>query len=129
MFRNNRIVGLEEHSEWFQNSLANPSRKIFIGEILNKKIGICRFDQKNSKNCAEISINLNPAMRGKNLGYIFLKNSMLLYQEDKPTNLLAEIRKDNIASIKIFEKCGFVVESSKDEFISYKCKIKLTTSE
>ncbi len=112
----NKKITREEHEVWYQNSLKNPLRKLYIGLDLNEKIGICRFDYNELDNCSEVSINLNPKMRGKNLAYQFLFGSIKKYILDRPCKLKAIIKKENKASLKIFERCNFIYVVEDDNF-------------
>jgi RimJ/RimL family protein N-acetyltransferase len=116
MFVNNKKVTREEHEIWFQSSLRNPLKKLYIGIDSNEKIGICRFDYDESNNSSEVSINLNPKMRNKNLSYQFLVSSIKKYTLENPCTLKATIKKENKASLKIFEKCVFVYFAEDDDF-------------
>jgi RimJ/RimL family protein N-acetyltransferase len=107
MFTNNNTIALEEHKKWFESGLINSSRKLYIGIIKKEKVGICRFDLDKLTNISEVSINLNPSMRGKNLSYELLFNSIKIYRKNNFGKLAAKIKKENEASLKIFEKCGF----------------------
>ena len=40
----NNKVTLEEHKKWYESSLTNPLRKIYIGILTDEKVGICSFD-------------------------------------------------------------------------------------
>ena len=117
MFITDKKVDLEEHNKWFKNSLTNPLRTLYIGLTLDKKVGICRFDYDGSTNCSEVSINVNPLMRGRNLSYDFLKNSIKRYlalREKNKCSLTATIKKENKAGTKLFEKCGFKLIDEDD---------------
>jgi RimJ/RimL family protein N-acetyltransferase len=116
MFVNNREVTREEHEIWYQSSLKNPLRKLYIAIDSNEKIGICRFDYDELDNCSEVSINLNPKMRNKNLSYKFLVSSIKRYSLTNIWRLKARIKKENKASLKIFKKCGFVYSDEDDNF-------------
>jgi L-amino acid N-acyltransferase YncA len=116
MFVNNREVTIEEHEIWYQSSLKNPLRKLYIAIDSNEKIGICRFDYDELDNCSEVSINLNPKMRNKNLSYKFLVSSIKTYSQVNTCRLKAKIKKENKASLKIFKKSGFVCSAEDDNF-------------
>tara|TARA_B100000575_G_C22974994_1_gene562764 strand:+ start:132 stop:581 length:450 start_codon:yes stop_codon:yes gene_type:complete len=124
MSLSNKKVGIKEHEEWFSNSLNDPNKKIFIGLIENVKIGVCRFDYYKDQNFSEVSINLNPAVRGRRYSYKFLSDSIKIYKKINSSILRASINKENIASIKIFEKCNFVKVSNDKKFLFYSQEIR-----
>jgi len=109
MFISNNKVTLEEHKKWFESSLTNPLRKIYIGILRDDKVGICRFDINSKMTSAEVSININPNMRGKNLSYELLSDSIETYKKTNQIKLTATIKKENKASSRIFQKCSFSI--------------------
>ena len=116
MFKKSSIVTLEEHKKWFEYVLADQFRKIYIGLIDGLKVGMCRFDLDEKMVSAEVSINLNPAMRGRNISKNFLANCIKKYREVDKLKLTATIRKENKASLKIFKRCGFIQVNHDDDF-------------
>ena len=108
------MVTLAEHNQWFQNSLKNPRRRIYIGLIDDQKIGVVRFDLNVDASQSEVSINLNPKLRGNGYGYTLLSKSIILYKQSNDLSLIARIKKGNKASIKIFSRCKFRIKSEDD---------------
>lgn len=115
-------VSWSEHNQWFEASLKNPNRYLFIGLLVEtrEKIGLCRFDVDTFENCAEVSINLNPAMRGKRLSHLLLSAGLQRFLSDNNQDIYATVRNENIASIKCFTKCGFILDSQDPEYNYYK---------
>ena len=111
-------ISIIEHKKWFKSSLINPNIKLYIGTTEGKKVGITRFDFDKSKNKAEVSVNLNPSMRGKKISFYLLSTSIGIYLKDKKVELTATVKKKNLASLKIFEKCGFL-KNSEDSIFQY----------
>jgi UDP-2,4-diacetamido-2,4,6-trideoxy-beta-L-altropyranose hydrolase len=116
MFISDNKVTLEEHKKWYESSLSNPLRKTYIGILTDEKVGICRFDIDEKMTSAEVSINLNPTMRGQNFSFELLSKSIETYMKKNNTKLTAIIKKENKASLIIFQKCSF---SIVDEDASY----------
>ncbi|MBO8217655.1 GNAT family N-acetyltransferase [Prochlorococcus marinus] len=108
MFINNENINFEEHLSWFENSLLNPNRHIYIGELENKMFGVCRFDLDQKTNVSDISININPVFRGKGLSQNFLLEAIDLYELEIESTLNANIKRENIPSQIIFKKAGFL---------------------
>lgn len=111
----NEEVIFQEHEKWFFKSLKNRNRELFIGVLDDEKVGICRFDYDVKDQISEVSINLNPLQRGKGLATKLLLKSIVKYRENYNVNLKATIKKTNIASMKIFQKCNFHEISSDSD--------------
>ena len=59
MFFNRNIITYEIHKEWFFEILKDINKVMYIGELENYKIGVCRFDFNKSELVSEVSINMN----------------------------------------------------------------------
>lgn len=105
MSRVQDVVEEASHGAWFSKAINDPRRTVLIGELDEQKIGMVRFDHGDE---TEISININPSFRGRGLGYQLLC-AALAYVGGP---IVAEIRDDNIASLRLFERAGFVCDSA-----------------
>ena len=114
-------ITLECHNKWFEKNLKNKKIKFYLGFIIkkNKKnnVGIVRFNIKN--NYALVSINLNPSMRGKGLSYVLLAATIKKFLKFKKIKLIAEIKRNNFASISCFLKNEFFLLKSKNHYNYY----------
>jgi RimJ/RimL family protein N-acetyltransferase len=95
-------ISILSHKTWLTNSLLNPDRKIYILEYNSTPIGTIRSD-KTSENTYVLSWNVSPNQRGKGYGAKILE----LFLKNKTGEFIAEIKPENIASIKMVEKNGF----------------------
>ena len=122
MSQDTKFISYEEHLKWFNDSLFNRQRKLYIGMIRHAKVGICRFDHDVVTNSVAVSINLNPEARGKKLSYELLKCAISKYREINSADLKATIRIENQISIKIFSRLGFeeIDRTTKFLFLQYK---------
>lgn len=101
------LLTMAEHEAWFRRSLANEDRVIVIGIEEGRKVGMVRYDRQEQK--ALVSINLNPDFRGRRLSHRLLSASEALIPADWGIDILdAEVRKENIASMKAFENAGYL---------------------
>jgi len=119
--KNKKKITLESHDKWFEQNLNNTKIKLYIGYLVKKnqkkKIGVVRFNIKSKY--ALVSINLNPVMRGKGLSYILLAAGIKKFFKFKKINLIAEIKKNNLASVNCFLKNGFYFLKSKNNYNFY----------
>jgi RimJ/RimL family protein N-acetyltransferase len=100
-------VARDEHFAWLRLSLEGSSREIYIAETGGKPVGMLRADKSEDKK--ELSWAVDPDMQGKGIGTVLLKEGRKLFAGE----LIAEIKSENIASIKIVEIAGF--QRAKEE--------------
>lgn len=116
-----------EHLPWLEAALADKTRHIYIVEDgavgSDRSIGVCRFDVEGGPTgtAAEVSINLNPTVRGQGLAGPVLDAAIKRFRSDiaDATELRATIRPTNVASTRVFVAAGFRIERSDDEFDYY----------
>ena len=86
MFKSQDFVLWEDHSSWYQKSLINPERIMYVGLNGQLPFGIVRFDSIYTlENSFEISININPLDRGKGLGLKILKLALSKLKQERPS--------------------------------------------
>jgi RimJ/RimL family protein N-acetyltransferase len=107
-------VSVTDHLAWFARSIDNPARDYFIAHADGRRIGMVRFDL--SGDAWLVSINIAPDERGKGYGERVLRQAMA---EVGSRRFVAEIKADNAASIRIFERCGFRQVGSADGFLHF----------
>jgi spore coat polysaccharide biosynthesis protein SpsF len=119
-------VNWQDHLHWFNNSLTNDQRSLYIGyvdnefDVVENKVGMCRFDIDDANNTAEISINLNPHYRNKKLSSVLLQSTIDAFFKIHKIDLLATIKKQNAASDKCFRSCGFQLSHDDHAFNYYR---------
>ena len=112
-------VDFESHCIWFQSSLDDPTKSMYIGCKDERKIGLSRFDFIKDENYTFVSITLDRNYRGKNLSKEFLQISIDKFLEKNNSILKAKIKYDNIPSINCFKSCNFQLSESNDKFQIY----------
>jgi RimJ/RimL family protein N-acetyltransferase len=86
--------------------MADPARELIIAEADGEAVATVRFDRDDAS--AEVSITLAPDARGRALAYPVLDAACRDYwTRHEDTRLLATIRPDNRASLRVFEHVGF----------------------
>ena len=122
MFKNQNYVTWKDHNEWFEKSLLNSKRIMYVGILNENPVGIVRFDMSNYKidECF-VSINISPSYRGRGIGKIMLKKSIIcLMNSYKEISILkAEVKNKNLASHKLFINCEFKISFENDDLIIY----------
>jgi UDP-2,4-diacetamido-2,4,6-trideoxy-beta-L-altropyranose hydrolase len=105
------VISLDEHLAWFDKSLKNRDRQIFIVEKEHKRIGTVRIDYEKSD--TYLSWNLDSDSRGQGLGKKMLQEFVCKF----PRRYKAKIKMDNTASIRIAENAGFSILFRNDDHI------------
>jgi RimJ/RimL family protein N-acetyltransferase len=104
----NKTVTWEEHEKWFLAFLSNPMNHMFIIELEEKPIGQVRFSGSNQQDYAEISTYILKDYIGKGRGVEAIKESCGIIKSILNVRfIIAYILKENIQSIRAFEKAGF----------------------
>jgi RimJ/RimL family protein N-acetyltransferase len=105
------VISETDHRIWFNTVTKNNIETILIAEDGANKLGMVRITPK-SPNIATLSININPKFRQKGHGTEILSIAIEWIKVHSP-NLIyleANVKKENIASIKIFQKNGFKID-------------------
>ena len=106
-FFNQEMLSWDEHEQWFMAKLNDPDATVYMTYHRQEKIGSIRFESKDS--VIKTSLMLNPDFLGKGFGSKVIRLGVEEFIKDKNPNesLIAEIKKDNIASIKAFQKADY----------------------
>ncbi len=121
---NSSIIPLVEHKKWFHSKIGDNSARIYIAQYGKYKVGIIRFEVKEK--FISVSVQVNPAFLGNGFGAKIVKiGSKGIFSELGNTKpLRAEIKKDNIASQKVFIKAGYRHMRSSKRGLIYGIGIK-----
>ena len=113
-------IAYDTHYEWVKTALASNDRLLLMGYSEtsedNQDIGILRFDLERATTSALISVYLNPDLPS-GLGYgtqlLIQGNQWLRTNYPWVKQIRAEILKDNLPSIRAFQKAGYHSISSE----------------
>tara|TARA_B100000131_G_scaffold310012_1_gene341177 strand:+ start:278 stop:754 length:477 start_codon:yes stop_codon:yes gene_type:complete len=124
--RNKEEIEWDEHQTWFEKSLTNPKKFLYVGisiESNKMPMGIIRFDLIDPKKYFyEVSINISPIMRGKGIGRFLLNYGTQAFncEVKKCNRIYAEVKTDNLSSILLFTSAGYTpYENNHKEFTKY----------
>ncbi len=107
------MVPLEDHKKWFAARLKDPHSRIYIGLAGKDKVGLMRFEGEDDH--VVVTTNVNPLYRGMGVGTTIMGLATRDAYEELKKPIVAKIRNDNIASIKVCAKNGYVIrEKTKD---------------
>ena len=106
-------VSLEEHCLWFENSLKNKDRMIYIVLHNEKPIGQIRYDKDNDEDII-ISAYLSSSYTSKGYGIEAInKGNELIKNVWNNVNIIAQVRVENKRAINGFSHAGFIQTGRK----------------
>ncbi len=112
-------IDYETHVNWCLDKITSEEVDIFIVYLQNIPVAQLRFLYEKHK--ALISYSIDKNYRGMGLGYRVIK---LIDQEacykDTCKTLIGKVKKDNLPSQKIFERCGYTKKIEYDHYIYIK---------
>ena len=114
-FFNTNPISWDEHEKWFKAKIKDSYTSIYIACSGKDKVGSIRFEDKSD--VIKVSVMLNPDFLGKGFGseVIRLGTERFIKEKNPDKPIHAEIKKDNIASLKAFQRAGF--EESYSVFV------------
>ncbi|UCZ57555.1 UDP-2,4-diacetamido-2,4,6-trideoxy-beta-L-altropyranose hydrolase [Desulfurispirillum indicum] len=103
--RNSAPPTWQEHCEWLKDRLRNPSSFMYLIEQSGLPVGTVRIDLVDSgKDLYETSISLDPDHYGQGFAQQAL---VAINRAFAQLSLLAHIKPENAASVKLFSRCGY----------------------
>jgi len=120
--RNNSLnknkISLYEHEKWFNRKIRSKKDIIKIIKISNNDIGLVRLEKK--RKFYYLSYLILPKFRRKGYGFNSIKKFLkLIKQDSKILKIMANVNKNNYASIKIFKKLNFIVKNVRLNIITF----------
>lgn len=111
-------VPLEDHKKWFASKIKDPSSRLYIGISGKDKVGLMRFDVEGDH--VVVTTNINPAYRGMGIGTRIMGLTTGKTYEEFRKPIIAKIKNDNIASIKMCANNGYII-TKRTKDITYMC--------
>jgi RimJ/RimL family protein N-acetyltransferase len=116
------IIPMDEHLMWLSDRLGRTQLEPFLlfakdGHL----IGMCRLDAISGSDYKnEISILVDSSQHGKGIGTRILKITCEFFFDLQPQkSIVANVHRFNFVSQKLFERAGFKLITSEDEFLSF----------
>lgn len=120
MSRTTELIPWESHKRWYEKSARAPEITLLIASIDEAPACMVRFDTL-APGISELHINMNPALRGKRHGGPILAAACAYgFERLKLSIIYANIKVENLPSIKIFEGLGFVRQGEHAGMLTYK---------
>ena len=100
-------ISLNDHRQWFAKKLMDPNAHMYMAELDGQCVGQIRFDV--AEKVAEVSVSVDSASRGKGYGTrIIMLGLDRLCSDADVSEIHAQIKSDNKASLAAFHKAGFL---------------------
>lgn len=97
----------EDHRSWLDRVLADEDRQLLIIEQDESPVATVRWDRRAGTDW-EVSLTVAPEQRGRGLAAGVLAAGEEALRVERPHRLLAGIHVDNRASIRLFERAGYL---------------------
>ena len=110
--RDQGLVSQQRHHEWFGKVLEDPSRQLMMVEFENQPAGMLRLDLGHQN---ELSWTVSPDFRGRGIGSAMVK----LLTGSVDCEVVAHVREENLASIRIAQTAGLIELAREDGFIIF----------
>ena len=123
-FKNPKIPQYSDHLAWFESALKSEDFQLFVVRSKGENVAHIRLDRNASDtNRVEVGIALAPAFRGKGLAVPALLSALGKCRDIGYGFVDAEIHRENIASIRLFQNAGFVfAEDLEDPLVRYQVR-------
>ncbi len=115
-----KLIEPDGHHMWFTDKLKNSKSIMFIGEDeFGLPIGQVRFDVEGGE--AFVDISVDPCMKRRGIGARLLNQGLeRLLEMCLITKVVALVRRENLASTKLFLSVGFRLAECQDEASHHK---------
>lgn len=111
-------VSAADHGRWLAGVLADPARLLLVAARGGAPVGTVRFDRL-APDLWEVSITLAPEARGRRLAVPVLAAGEAAWRAAGAhvgaAGLLAHVRPENAASLRLFEASGYRRDARYDE--------------
>lgn len=103
-FQSNPIL-LQDHKDWYSKKIKDKNAYFLIALIKEEPAGIVRYEIGLDK--ATIGILVDKKFRGQKMASTILIKSAELYFSNHKLPIFAYIKKDNLPSVKSFQRAGY----------------------
>ena len=114
--RDRRPVEAADHVAWLRRVVDDPDRVLFVvdDQAADSPLGTVRFDRRGT-DAWEVSITLAPEHRGQGRAGALLTAGEAALRARQPARVIhASVHRDNTASVRLFDRAGYVETSAPD---------------
>jgi len=115
-------IAIEDWDTYYEYAINEPATFLFALYDNNNFIGELTAEKDDENKCLYIALTINPKFQNRGFGVrvlnYFKENAKCLV-EGESKYISVGIDKNNIASIKCFEKAGYVYQDEDEEINNY----------
>lgn len=111
---NTDIIDFDTHQKWLDKIVLDASKVVYIAEKEGNFIGMVRFEKINDVYL--MSWAISPKFQGQGFGKEVVRHAAKTMSDDA---IRAEIKQDNLASIKIAEYIGMKLIKTSGNILFY----------
>lgn len=110
MMLNTGYVGVIEHARWLRDGVdhISASRIYIVEDVLGRAVATFSLRLLDEDDLAEISVTVDPKRRRLGVGRVAVMMAVQEAQRIGRQRLVADVKQHNIASLKAFDRAGFV---------------------
>lgn len=99
------LISWTTHTNWYKKFLNHPGKHLFIAELNGLPVGQIRFEPVDDR--LRLSYAVDSLFRGKGIGREIVAVGIRELRRIAPNPILAEVRAENEASLRVFRALGF----------------------
>lgn len=117
--RSTAPISREDHDRWMKFNVQQgyPQHLVVMAETDAGSVGVIRFDATHDTMAFDVSLTIAPRARRTGVAVAVLAQAISYMDEFR---LNAEIRRENIASRRVFESCGFEEIGREGGFLNFR---------
>lgn len=113
---NTAEISPKEHADWFSQIFAEHRQNVLIATKDGVDVGTVRPDWSEDRQGCDLSFTVAPERGGKGLGSAIVKHAL---KNMTNARVCAEVKVNNVASRRIFEKLDFKVIDTQGDVLMY----------
>jgi UDP-2,4-diacetamido-2,4,6-trideoxy-beta-L-altropyranose hydrolase len=116
-----RTISEDEHRDWFHMVLKNQEHRGFyiVEGSADVPVGQVRFDRVQAG--WEVTYSIDQIFRSRGLGSNVLGVAIEKFKLERGrTPIIGKVRTNNLASMKVFERLGFLRTEKATQFVTYR---------
>ena len=113
------VVDSDAHAVWLRRTLGDPAKRVMI--VLHDQVvlaGVYRLDEAGA-DCVEVSLTVSPEHRGRGFSREIIELAARHAMREGAKEVVADVRPDNVRSIRAFRGAGFMFAGDLGECHAY----------